>query len=75
MAIADRNAVNPAQVSLAWAMAKGIIVIPKATGQRHIEENLRAVEVTLSPEEIAEIDAFEDHRRMIDGPWKHFPLD
>jgi len=74
-AIAERNAVTPAQVALAWAMDKGIIVIPKATGRRHIEENLRAEQVTLSPEEIAEIDAFEDHRRMIDGPWKHFPLD
>ena len=74
-AIADRNGLSPVQVALAWAMEKGIIVIPKATGRGHIEENLRAEQVALSPEEIAEIDAFEDHKRMIDGPWKHYPLE
>lgn len=74
-AIAERNGANPAQIALAWAMEKGIIVIPKATGRGHIEENLIADGITLSSEEIAEIDAFEDHRRLIDGSWKHYPLD
>ncbi|MBU8913865.1 MAG: aldo/keto reductase, partial [Spirochaetales bacterium] len=75
MAIAERNNATPVQVALAWAMEKGIIVIPKATGRDHIEENFRAEQVDLPPEDIAEIDAFEDHRRMIDGPWKHYPLE
>jgi len=74
-AIAERNGASPVQIALAWAMEKGIIVIPKATARVHIEENLIAEQVALSAEEIAEIDGFEDHKRMIDGPWKHYPLE
>ena len=75
LAIAKRNGATPVQIALAWAMEKGIIVIPKATGRGHIEENFQADEVALSPDEIAEIDAFEGQKRLIDGPWKHYPLD
>ncbi|MEE8440168.1 MAG: aldo/keto reductase [Spirochaetia bacterium] len=75
LAIAKRNGATPAQIALAWALEKGIIVIPKATGRDHIEENLLADQVTLSSDEIAEIDAFEGQKRLIDGPWKHYPLD
>ena len=75
IALAKRNGATPAQIALAWSMEKGIIVIPKATARRNIEENLRAEQVALSPEDIAEIDAFEDWKRLIDGPWKHYPFD
>lgn len=66
---------DAAQVSIAWLLAKGIIVIPKASSREHLDANLRATQITLTPEEIGRIDRFEEHRRMVDGPWKHFPLE
>jgi 2,5-diketo-D-gluconate reductase B len=64
-----------AQVSLAWLLAKGLIVIPKASSREHLESNLASTDIRLSTAEIERIDSFGDHRRQVDGPWKHFPLD
>jgi diketogulonate reductase-like aldo/keto reductase len=75
LAIAKRYDSTAAAIALAWAMEKGIVVIPKATGRQHIAENLRAGDLTLSTEDIAEVDGIEETVRTIDGPWKHYPLD
>lgn len=75
IAIARRNGTTPVVAALAWALEKGVIVIPKATGRDHIAANFLATEVSLSSGDIAEIDSFRDRRRLIDGPWKHFPLE
>lgn len=73
--IGRAHGADAAQVSIAWLLAKGIIVIPKASSTKHLEANLRAAELKLTPEEIERIDQFGEHRRMVDGPWKHFPLE
>ena len=48
-----------AQVALAWLAAKNgrIVAIPGTTKLSHLEENLRAAEFSLSPEEVAGLDA------------------
>src|SRR5437016_3132660 len=56
-AIAADKECTVAQLSLAWLLAQGPDVIP-IPGTKHIErvaENLKALDVRLSPEEIAEI--------------------
>lgn len=54
---AQRKGVTPAQFSLAWLLAQKpwIVPIPGTTKLNHLEENLGAVSVTLTPDELKEI--------------------
>lgn len=58
-AIAAGLDVTPAQLSLAWVLARrpNIIAIPGTRSPAHLEANLRAAHLTLSAETIGEIDA------------------
>jgi aryl-alcohol dehydrogenase-like predicted oxidoreductase len=53
---AKRKGVTPAQFSLGWLLAQKpwIIPIPGTTNLRHLDENLGAVSVELTPAELAE---------------------
>lgn len=55
---AKRKGATPGQVALAWLLAKGpdIIPIPGTKRQRYLEENLGGAAITLSPEELLELD-------------------
>jgi diketogulonate reductase-like aldo/keto reductase len=56
--IAKRRGVTPAQVALAWLLRQdGIIAIPKAARLEHVRENYRALELSLSDDELGELDA------------------
>ncbi|HEX5229291.1 MAG TPA: aldo/keto reductase [Bryobacteraceae bacterium] len=57
-AIAKSKNATPAQIALAWVMAQGPDVVPifGAKKRSRIEENLKAVEVSLTAAELAEID-------------------
>ena len=56
--LAEHRGVTPAQLALAWVMAKGedIVPIPGTKSPRRLEENAGAVEITLSTEDIADLD-------------------
>lgn len=49
---------TPSQLALAWVLAQGddIVPIPGTKRRRYIEENARAVDVRLSPEDLRRID-------------------
>ena len=57
--IATAHAATPAQIALAWVLAKGddVVPIPGTKRVRYLEENARAAELALSLEEIAGLDA------------------
>lgn len=55
-AVATRHSVTPAQVALAWLLQQGVVVIPKATQPEHVRENRAALDLTLSAEDLAELD-------------------
>jgi aryl-alcohol dehydrogenase-like predicted oxidoreductase len=57
--IADRHDAAPGQVALAWVLAQGEHVVPIPGTKRipYLEENLAAVDVPLSGEDLAELDA------------------
>jgi len=57
-AIAKRKRCTPSQLLIAWVLARGddIVPIPGTKHRRYLEENLRAVDVELSPEDMEEID-------------------
>ena len=58
--IADKHARSAAQVVIAWHLAKGLSVIPKASSTEHLSDNFAAQDVTLDDEDIAAIDAMDD---------------
>lgn len=57
--VAKVKGATPAQIALAWLLARRpwIVPIPGTTKLHRLEENLAAVEVSLSPEELNTIDA------------------
>ena len=57
-AIAEAKGASLAQIALAWVLAKGedIIPIPGTKKLARLEDNIGAVEVTLTPEDVAAIE-------------------
>jgi aryl-alcohol dehydrogenase-like predicted oxidoreductase len=61
-AIARRKNATLAQLSIAWPMARGsragafIVPIPGAKSCKHLEENVRAADIVLTADDLAEID-------------------
>ena len=55
---AERKKATPAQIALAWVLARKpwIVPIPGTTKLHRLEENLGAVNVELTPEDLREID-------------------
>lgn len=51
--IAQDRGVSPGQVVLAWGMARGVIPIPKATSEQRQLENLAAITLELTGEEVS----------------------
>jgi aryl-alcohol dehydrogenase-like predicted oxidoreductase len=58
-ALAASLGCTPAQLSLAWVLAQGehIVPIPGTTSIAHLEEDVGAAALTLTPDTIAQIDA------------------
>jgi aryl-alcohol dehydrogenase-like predicted oxidoreductase len=57
--IAKEKKVTAGQLALAWVLAQGedIVPIPGTTKRSHLEENARAVDIVLTPEDLRRIDA------------------
>ncbi|HEY0405090.1 MAG TPA: aldo/keto reductase [Pyrinomonadaceae bacterium] len=56
--IAESKGCAPAQLALAWVLAQGedIVPIPGTKRRRYLEENVAALEVTITPEDLKRID-------------------
>jgi aryl-alcohol dehydrogenase-like predicted oxidoreductase len=61
-ALARRKGASLAQLAIAWTMAMGkragalVVPIPGAKSRAHLDENIRAAELALSDDDLAEID-------------------
>jgi aryl-alcohol dehydrogenase-like predicted oxidoreductase len=57
--LAAEKAVTPGQLALAWVLAQGndVVPIPGTTRVGHLEENVAALAVELSAEELAELES------------------
>jgi aryl-alcohol dehydrogenase-like predicted oxidoreductase len=55
--IAGEKSATPAQLALAWLMAQGqdIVPIPSSKMRPHLEENLKAMEIRLTGEDLARL--------------------
>src|SRR6201981_2967196 len=66
-AIARAKNATLAQLSIAWPMAQGsragafIVPIPGAKSRKHLEENVRAADIVLTADDLAEIDRIVPH--------------
>ena len=57
-AVAERHGATPAQIALAWVMRDdGVIAIPKASRQEHVRDNRAALDIRLTPQDLADLDA------------------
>jgi aryl-alcohol dehydrogenase-like predicted oxidoreductase len=61
--LAREKKCTPAQLALAWLLAQGgdIVPIPGTKRQKYLEEDIAAVNLRLSPEELARIDKVAPH--------------
>ena len=56
--IAARHGATPAQIALAWVLRQdGVIAIPKAGTPDHVRENAAAVDITLTPQDLTDLDS------------------
>jgi aryl-alcohol dehydrogenase-like predicted oxidoreductase len=57
--IAQEKGVKPSQLALAWVLAQGtdIVPIPGTKRRTYLEENVAALEISLTPNDLARIDA------------------
>ena len=55
--LAERHGATPAQIALAWVLRQPhVLAIPKAGTEAHVRENLGALELPLSPEDLVALD-------------------
>ncbi len=59
LAVAERRGISPAQVALAWILAHPVVASPivGATKPHHLADAVAALDVHLTPEELAELEA------------------
>jgi aryl-alcohol dehydrogenase-like predicted oxidoreductase len=57
--IADRKAITPSQLAIAWVLAQGndVVPIPGTKKIKYLDENIAALDVELSAEDLALIDS------------------
>jgi diketogulonate reductase-like aldo/keto reductase len=68
--VAGKHGATPAQIALAWALAQdGVIAIPKAVQPQHVRENIAALDIELSKDDLAELD------RAFPPPQRRQPLE
>lgn len=53
--IAAAHDATATEIALAWLLGQGMLPIPKAIQKAHIDENIKAVDIQLSPEEIEQL--------------------
>lgn len=71
--VATRHAKTPAQILVAWALARGTAVIPKSVKREHIRQNLAAATIELTQADLDAIAALDRHRRYVTGSFWALP--
>lgn len=64
--VAEAHEATSAQVALAWLLHQQVIVIPKSGTPKHVEENRRALDITLTDNDLARLNqAFPPPRKKL----------
>lgn len=65
--LAKLHQATPAQVALAWLLAQNnVVAIPKAASREHQQENIDALRLRLSPDELLQVEGLRRGERHID---------
>jgi aryl-alcohol dehydrogenase-like predicted oxidoreductase len=61
--VADKHGATTSQIALAWLLARydRMLLIPGTSSVAHLEENYAAIDIDLDDEDIAELDAVQQH--------------
>ena len=59
---------SPAQIVLRWNIEHGISTIPKSSNKKRLQENFDILQFTLSKEDVALMDSFDEEFRICDNP-------
>jgi aryl-alcohol dehydrogenase-like predicted oxidoreductase len=67
--VAREKSATPAQISLAWVLAQGqnMVPIPGCKTRAHLEDNLKALEIQLSKQDLVRLNALRPPNRA-NGP-------
>ncbi|MED4205826.1 aldo/keto reductase [Neobacillus mesonae] len=69
--IGNKHNVDPAQIAIAWSMAKGTVPIIGVTKPKHIEGAISASNVVLTKQEITDLEAAAEETGIeIKGAWE-----
>lgn len=72
MQVASRYKRSVAQILLRWCVQKNIPVIPKASEESHLQENLDVFNFTLSKEDMERLDTLNVEKRFCESVWSDF---
>ncbi|CAG7835744.1 unnamed protein product [Allacma fusca] len=61
--LGEKHSKSPAQIILRWAIHHDIIIIPKSTNKKRLEDNINIFDFTLSTDEISQIDGLNRNFR------------
>lgn len=67
--LAKKKDATVAQTVLAWGIQRGTVVIPKSTHESHIKENVDALKIKFTDEELKDI-AKQDKKARLNNPGK-----
>jgi pyridoxine 4-dehydrogenase len=61
--VADKHSATTSQIALAWLLARydRMLLIPGTSSVAHLEENHAAIDIDLDDEDIAELEAVQQH--------------
>lgn len=59
--LAEKYNKNPAQILINWSLSKGFVTLPKTTTVSRLLPNLEAADFKLSDEDVAALDAKDEH--------------
>ncbi|MBT0587003.1 2,5-didehydrogluconate reductase DkgB [Alteromonas oceanisediminis] len=65
-AIAKEHQTTPASIAIAWQHQLGVVPIPSSTNEEHIQANLDAIKIRLTPEQMSKIEKIDTGKRLID---------
>jgi alcohol dehydrogenase (NADP+) len=67
VSLAEKYCHSPAQILIAWALARGTAVIPKSVNRQRQGENLAAAKLTLEDSDREALDRLDRGYRYVDG--------
>ena len=70
--LAEKYGRTPAQLVLRWLLEKEIVVIPKASSQEHLQDNINALQGEMPEEVVAILDSLNRNERIINPDFAEF---